>query len=45
MREFLEACKVEIEQLLKIGVWNVVPQSSIKGKPIPLKWVFTYKFN
>jgi hypothetical protein len=37
MREFLEACKVEIEQLLKIGVWNVVLQSSIKGKLIPLK--------
>jgi hypothetical protein len=45
MTEFLEACKVEIEQLLKIGVWNVVPQSSIKGKLIPLKWVFTYKFD
>jgi hypothetical protein len=45
MKEFLEACKVEIEQLLKMGVWNVVPQLSIKGKLIPLKWVFTYKFN
>lgn len=42
---FIEACNVEINKLKEMGVWDVIDESKAKNKPIPLKWVFTYKLD
>ncbi|CCE34838.1 uncharacterized protein CPUR_08777 [Claviceps purpurea 20.1] len=43
--EFIQAMKDEVLELSDRGTWKVVKRQSIAGKPIPLKWVFQYKFN
>jgi hypothetical protein len=41
-----EAMKVEIQNCEKRGVFEVVPNTSnITPKPIPLRWVYDYKFD
>lgn len=45
-KEFREAADREVAALLRKDVWDVVDQSETKGsKPLPLKWVFSYKFD
>jgi hypothetical protein len=42
-REFMEAARLEIQTLLEARTWREVERSSARGRPLPLKWVFTYK--
>ena len=44
---FIQAVKVEIDQLTTMKVWKEIPlNEKISGKiPIPLTWVFKYKFD
>jgi hypothetical protein len=42
---FIEAMDLEIKNLVGRGTWELVDCASAKTKPIPLKWVFTYKFD
>ncbi|RYO77619.1 hypothetical protein DL764_010202 [Monosporascus ibericus] len=42
---FREDAKKEIEALTERGVWKEIPITQAKSKLIPLKWVFTYKFD
>ena len=42
---FKEGARLEIRNLVNRGCWRVIPQEEAKTRPIPLKWVFTYKTN
>jgi hypothetical protein len=42
---FLDACKVEIDQLSKSDTWTEIPRPPSPYRPLPLKWVWTYKFD
>src|SRR5208282_4462043 len=43
-KEFKEACRVELRRILVMGVWRLLDSGRVE-KPLPLKWVFTYKFD
>lgn len=45
--QFREACHVELRALLSKGTYRKIHESRMKEhqKPLPLKWVFTYKTN
>ena len=46
MREqFEKAARAEIDNLVAKGTWKQIPREQARSKPIPLKWVFTYKFD
>jgi hypothetical protein len=42
---FKQAAHQEITGLLKKGTWRVMDRERVRGKPLPLMWVFTYKFD
>ncbi|RYO96289.1 hypothetical protein DL764_007496 [Monosporascus ibericus] len=42
---FKEDAKRKIEALIERGVWKEIPIAQAKSTLIPLKWVFTYKFD
>jgi len=42
--EFKEACRAEIRHLLRKGTWRKIERAAALSRPLPLKWVFTYKF-
>lgn len=42
---FIQAAKKEIAALIAKGTWKEVRRSSADRKPLPLKWVFTYKLD
>ena len=44
-REFLQACQQEWETLSKMQILEVIERSQATLKPLPLTWVFTYKFD
>ena len=43
--EWLEAALLEIEAMRAKGVWREIPCAETRSKPLPLKWVFSYKFD
>ncbi|KID83774.1 reverse transcriptase family protein [Metarhizium guizhouense ARSEF 977] len=43
--EFKEAIRKELHDLLQRGTWRLVERDEARGVPLPLKWVFTYKFD
>jgi hypothetical protein len=43
--EFMAAAHLEIQTLLAADTWKEVKRTSARGRPLPLKWVFTYKTN
>jgi hypothetical protein len=42
---FKQAALKEYTELESRGTWQIVDESSTHIKPLPLKWVFTYKFD
>ena len=42
---FEQASRKEIEQLRKKGTWSEQPIGETLSRPLPLKWVWTYKFD
>lgn len=42
---FLEAAHTEVKTLIKKGTWIEIGRTNAKTKPLPLKWVLTYKFD
>lgn len=43
--EFKEAVRKELHDLLRRGTWRLVEREKARGAPLPLRWVFTYKFD
>jgi hypothetical protein len=43
--EFKEAVRKELHDLLRRGTWRLVERDKARGDPLPLKWIFTYKFD
>jgi hypothetical protein len=43
--QFSAACDQEIRTLINRKTWRKVTRASVKGKPLPLKWVFTVKYD
>ena len=44
-REFLQACTKEWETLSNMKILDIIERSRATSKPLPLTWVFTYKFD
>ena len=44
-REFLQACDQEWETLTNMKILDIIERSRATVKPLPLTWVFTYKFD
>jgi hypothetical protein len=42
---FKYAAQKEFQDLESRGTWELVDQSSANTRPLPLKWVFTYKYD
>jgi hypothetical protein len=42
---FKYAAQKEFQDLESRGTWELVDQSSTNTRPLPLKWVFTYKYD
>jgi hypothetical protein len=42
-KEFKEACRKELRDLLKRGTWRLIDRCKTNGRILPLKWVFSYK--
>ena len=42
---FEDAARKEYETLVQQGVFKVVEWKETTSKPLPLKWVFTYKYD
>ena len=42
---FINASEKEIDQLKKKGTWTEIATSEVSDRPLPLKWVWTYKFD
>ncbi|KAI1689517.1 RVT-2 domain containing protein [Pyrenophora tritici-repentis] len=40
---FMDASNKEIDLLRKKGTWTEIPMDQVPDKPLPLKWVWTYK--
>ena len=43
--EFKEAIRKELHELLKRGTWRLIERDKASAPPLPLKWVFNYKFD
>ncbi|PHH88078.1 hypothetical protein CDD83_8026 [Cordyceps sp. RAO-2017] len=43
--EFKIAIKKELYDLIRRGTWRLTEREKARGYPLPLKWVFTYKFD
>lgn len=43
--EFKEAIRKELRDLLKRGTWRLIERDKAQASPLPLKWVFNYKFD
>jgi hypothetical protein len=43
--QWFGAAENEIKTMKNKGTWTEVPRAEIESKPLPLKWVFTYKFD
>jgi hypothetical protein len=43
--QFWEAMKAEINKLIKKGTWREMDRGKAHTRPLPLKWVFLYKFD
>ncbi|KAJ6437605.1 reverse transcriptase family protein [Purpureocillium lavendulum] len=43
--EFKDAIRKELHDLLQRGTWRLIERDKARGVPLPLKWVFTYKFD
>ena len=44
-REFMEAADLEWKTLSKIKIASIIKRSQATTKPLPLIWVFRYKFD
>lgn len=44
-KEFVKACEDEIRNLVNRKTWRKIRRELAKAKPLPLKWVFNYKFD
>jgi hypothetical protein len=44
-QEFLQACQQEWETLSKMQILEIIERSKATMRPLPLTWVFTYKFD
>ena len=42
---FLEDAHLEVRNLIKKGAWRYIKRELRQSEPIPLKWVFDYKFD
>lgn len=42
---FEKAAQKEVNTLREKGTWKEIEQSKARSKPLPLRWVFKYKFN
>nr|XP_036577167.1 reverse transcriptase domain protein [Colletotrichum truncatum]KAF6784079.1 reverse transcriptase domain protein [Colletotrichum truncatum] len=42
---FYEAAQAEISKLEEMDAWKIIDEHEASTKPIPLKWVFTYKLD
>ena len=43
--QFKEACRVELCNLLRKRTWTLICRETVNTQILPLKWVFTYKFD
>ena len=43
--QFKEACRVELCNLLRKRTWTLICRETVNMQILPLKWVFTYKFD
>ena len=43
--EFRDAIRTELHNLLKRGTWRLIERSAAQTPPLPLKWIFDYKFD
>ena len=44
-KQFKEACRVELRNLLRKRTWTLIHRETVNTQILPLKWVFTYKFD
>ncbi|KAM4067905.1 reverse transcriptase (RNA-dependent DNA polymerase) [Hirsutella rhossiliensis] len=44
-KEFKEGCRNELRDLIRRGTWRLIHRMKATSTPIPLKWVFDYKFD
>jgi hypothetical protein len=44
-QEFLAAMDKEIGVLKEKNTWRVISRTNARTRPLPLKWVYTYKFD
>lgn len=43
--EFKEAMRNELRNLLQRGTWRLIEREKARAPPLPLKWVYNYKFD
>jgi len=43
--QFIEAAQREWDQVLKMGTVQMVPRTEASTRPLPLRWVFNYKYD
>ena len=43
--QFQDAARAEMKKVLEKGTWRVIDRAKSRGKILPLKWVFLYKFD
>ncbi|KAK4078062.1 hypothetical protein Purlil1_12083 [Purpureocillium lilacinum] len=43
--EFKEAMRSELRNLLQRGTWRLIEREKARAPPLPLKWVYNYKFD
>ncbi|KAJ6436334.1 reverse transcriptase family protein [Purpureocillium lavendulum] len=43
--EFKDAMRSELRNLLHRGTWRLIEREKARAPPLPLKWVYTYKFD
>ncbi|KAL3955856.1 hypothetical protein ACCO45_009875 [Purpureocillium lilacinum] len=43
--EFREAMRNELRNLLQRGTWRLIEREKARAPPLPLKWVYNYKFD
>lgn len=44
-KQFWDAMHAEIRKLIDKGTWKEMDRDDARRRPLPLKWVFTYKFD
>lgn len=43
--QFTKAARLEWDTFELKEIWEVIPRSECRTRPVPLMWVFTYKFD